>query len=187
MNNFNPFTSPHSYNQPFSAPQSPEYEEVHDSRCSYPATWRGAFLLALIIIATLLGFGASMAFAQEDQRATDIAGMKGQTIAINAVICLQRENADTLLAHIEHGGLAEAAPYLRDPDHTCFFDDYTVIVGPVLVGVDAPDGKTWNIVAVASVDGGVHAFMITSKLIYAEAQSPGCTTEPLAGNRCAKL
>jgi hypothetical protein len=111
--------------------------------------------------------------------------MEGQTIAINAVICLQRENADTLLTHIEHGGLAEAAPYLRDPNHTCFFDDYTVVVGPVLVGVDAPDATTWSIVAVASVDGSVRAFMISSKLIYAEAQSPDLTTEPLTGNRCS--
>jgi hypothetical protein len=150
MNSFDPFTSPHSYNRTFNGTQSLKYEEAQVS--FHPAIWRSAFWLALIIITTLLGFGASLAFAQGEQRAVDIARMKGKTIAIGAVVCLQRGNADALLGHIKHGGLAEAAPYLRDPDTTCFFDDYRVVVGSVLAGADAPDGKTWNIVDVASVD-----------------------------------
>jgi hypothetical protein len=75
MNDFDPWTSPHSYSRPFNPMSSFNYVVAEESR--YPSIWRGVFWLALIIIATLTIFGASMAFADTTKAPSRIANIYG--------------------------------------------------------------------------------------------------------------
>jgi hypothetical protein len=170
MNDFDPWTSPRSYSVPFNPTQPANHAATNKRRRR--STGRGIFLLVLSIGAALAAIGFSLSSAQEEQVA-DIAELKGQTIGVTAIICLLRPDADALLMHIQHGGVAEATPYMRSPDNSCFLDDYTVVVGAVLDAANAPDGKAWNIVAAASADGRLRAFMVTSKLLTATRDTAG--------------
>jgi hypothetical protein len=67
MSDFDPWTSPRSYSQPFNPTLTLDYKAVMESRRS--SIWRGTLWLGLIIMAALTILGASMAFAQEEQRA----------------------------------------------------------------------------------------------------------------------
>ncbi len=104
MNDFDPWTRPRSYSVPFNPTQPANYAATNKGRRR--STGRGILLLVLSIIAALVVIGGSVAFAQEEQEA-DIAKLKGQTIGITAIICLRRPDADALLGHIQHGGVAE--------------------------------------------------------------------------------
>ena len=75
MNDFDPWTSPHSYSRPFNPTSSLSYVVAEESR--RPSIWRGAFWLALIIIAALTIFGASMAFADTTKPPSRIANIYG--------------------------------------------------------------------------------------------------------------
>jgi hypothetical protein len=67
MNDFDPFTSPRSYARPFNGAHDLECEQAHDSRCRCPAIWQAAFWLTLLVIAAVVGLGASLAFAHQDR------------------------------------------------------------------------------------------------------------------------
>ena len=67
MNDFDPFTSPHSYARPFNGVHALECQQAHDSRCRGPTIWQAVFLLTLLVIAALVGLGASFAFAHQDR------------------------------------------------------------------------------------------------------------------------
>ena len=69
MNDFDPFTSPRSYARPFNGAHALECQQAHDSRCHCPAIWRAAFWLTLLVIAALVGLGASLAFVHQDRYA----------------------------------------------------------------------------------------------------------------------
>jgi hypothetical protein len=75
MNDFDPWTSPHSYSQPFNPTSPLDYVVAEESR--RPSIWRGTFWLALIIIAALTIFGASMAFADTTKSPSRIADIYG--------------------------------------------------------------------------------------------------------------